>query len=349
MLTQSRRPATFGDVHGQRVPVEVMRRAVADPKNAARVYLFHGFYGVGKTTLARVFARALNCCSSLSLEPCGKCAQCSESLDYAPYYAEYDCGAVGSVDDVRAIRDSLVLDSSLAKYRVAVFDEFHLASKQAQSALLKVLEEMRDNTFVIMCTTEQEKILSTVRSRSVELFFNRLPDSEMEAMLEGLAKAEGKELTKAQAAGVVSAAAGHARDAVKLLDLVFRVGYDVALETHVSVSSAAEALLAALASRDEAAFSSALDRFVSHTRSRYTRALYSSVYEMLRPGSKSPLAAAWGSEAFRLFRTLMQPWAVEAMRSGDVTAKALMWSLWQGMAKQEAAASASRDRFSVRE
>lgn len=333
MLTQRARPKTFVEIKGQPIPVEVMCRAVALPDRASRVFLFHGFYGTGKTTLARVFARALNC-ETPGVEPCGECKICTHSLDGSPYYQEYDCGSVGSVDDVRRIKETLRLDSSLARYRVVVFDEFHAASKQAQIALLKILEELSSNTFVIFCTTEYDKVLDTIQSRSIELFFRRLSKEEIIDLLDDIVRLERMDISAEDVQVIAQASRGHARDAVKTLALAESAGVDVAVAGYRQATGAVIDLLMALKEDDKAKYADAVQRATGALRARFMDALYDTVYEMLRPDNTDPdyvkLIDSWGSGTFTLFKFLMQPWAVQALQDDQTTAS-LLWVLWTTM------------------
>lgn len=351
MLTQKSRPTKFSQVVGQDIPVQVMKRAAAEPEDRARVYLFHGFYGCGKTTLARVFAKALNC-ERPGVEPCGECEACRTPMDGSPYYQEYDCSSTGSVDDARRIKENIVMDSSLARYRVVVFDEFHASSKQAQSALLKVLEEMSSNTFVVFCTTEHDKVLPTIRSRAVELFFRRLSKEVVVDLLGNLAEREGLEVAESTIDTIAKATRGHARDAVKSLELAASSGCDAATLHYALAEGAARDALAAVKSGSEDAFADAVDRSIAALRSKFTSALHGVVYGMLKPGEEPELSSAWGSDALRLFKLLMQPWAAAALK-GDTTAASLLWVVWFAFGKSKKKerggdAERGRDRFGVK-
>ena len=324
-LTQRRRPNRFSEILGQKLAVSVMKRAALNPAQAARVYLFHGFSGTGKTTLARVFATALNCTAEGS-EPCGLCEICKSSLDYAPHYSEYDCSTVGNKEDIEVIKETLILDSSLADYRVVVFDEFHLASKQAQSALLKILEELSSNTFVVFCTTEHEMIVKGIRSRATELYFPKLTEDKIVTLLTSVAlkenfKIEGTDLQK-----IARATGGHAREAVKILGLAMSVGLELALASFQQAKDAVVQMLTSVKTKDRESFEEAIEMAVLSLRSQYTKALYREVYSMLKP-EDSDLKKLWGADAFKLFKLLMQPWASIALK-GDINTQSLLWTVW---------------------
>lgn len=334
MLTQDYQPRRFEDIRGQTLPVSVMRQVAKAPEDKPRVYLFHGAYGTGKTTLARIFARALNC-ERFDTEPCGECPACDAPLDYSPYYHAYDCGRVGAVEDIRVLKDDLVLDSSLAKYRVVVFDEFHLASKPAQSALLTVLEELCGNTFVIFCTTDLERILDTVQSRSVDLYFDLVPPEEVQVALDRVAGAEGLVLPDRIRKTILGVAAGHVRDALKLLELWRIVGDKAFVQEVIPVDDMLLGLLASIRCGDQERFERFLSR-VLHTLLVRVRDGYYGVLEGLLKGmvgvgdpdsTMVKVAKMWGPDTLKLFKLSMAPWAVESFRS-DLTVQAFFWSLW---------------------
>jgi replication-associated recombination protein RarA len=310
MLAQTHRPKRFQDIEGQVLPVTIMRNTARDPEGSARVYLFHGFFGTGKTTLARVFATALNC-EAGGEEPCGVCKVCTTSLDYASFYSEYDCGAVGNKEDIDRIKETLILDSSLARYRVVVFDEFHLASNSAQSDLLKVLEELSSNTFVILCTTNH---------------FQKLTVGEVCSLLRRIASSVKFPIEEKSLMELAKATDGHARDAIKLLDMTRVVGLDMALESFRNAHKAALKVLSAIRTRNQPLFEQAVEDSVRCLRSQYTRAMYQEVCTLLKP-EESALKTLWGADSFKLFKLLMQPWAVNAMKD-DITVQSLLWVLW---------------------
>jgi DNA polymerase III subunit gamma/tau len=282
---------------------------------------------VGKTTLARVFAKALNC-EGPGVEPCGECAKCREGFGVSTYYTEYDCGQVGSAKQVREIGQKLMLDSTMARYRVVVFDEFHMASKTAQSALLKVLEELNRNTFVVMCTTELDKMLDTIRSRSEEQRFKRVAKGELTAYLARLAESREIDAKDEDLRVIAEYSHGHVRDAVKTLDLSSRIGFDAALSTFVETRQAVEDVLRLVRDGSSEEFDAAVERMIGFPRALYVRELRREVYDMLRSGG-----GEWGSDSLKLFKLLSQPWADRALKD-DLTAGSLMWVIRKAFSKK---------------
>lgn len=339
MFTQLYRPSYFKEIKGQTIPVQVMLRTVQNPSEAPRVYIFHGQYGTGKTSLARIFARALNCQYPKKGEPCGLCENCKSSLDTSPFFKEFDCGDSGNIDDLRAIREDIIVNSGLAKYQVIVLDEFHNSSRQAQSTLLKILEELKSNTFVIICTTDVEKILETLRSRAINLQFSRLPAEDVFTIIKGISVREGVQVSDATLNLVVALSRGHVRDAIMNLELIRIIG-DQEFTTNIpKTEENILRLLIAIREKDQTTFETALrslsesplvkikDSFyhvlengIKFLSLRYTEI---SVYENLY----QQLLKCWKYDLIKLFQNCVSNWAVNAFTS-DLTLQTFFRSLW---------------------
>lgn len=223
MITQKHRPKTFKEVAGQKNVVDTLKCIVKNPNSAPRTIIMQGSYGTGKTTNARIFARALNCPNQVNGEPCGNCPVCNSDLDISPFYAEYDSAVVGGVDQIRALRETFYYNSNTG-YRVIVIDECHLVSPTAQAALLKVFEETKGNIFFVLCTTDVDKVLPTIRSRSLELVFNNIPELQLKENLKNIADSEGIQIDDETLNLIVDRSDGHARNAHMLLDRYMLLG-----------------------------------------------------------------------------------------------------------------------------
>jgi DNA polymerase-3 subunit gamma/tau len=151
--------------------------------------LFGGHSGVGKTTVARVIAASLNCDSRDGVEPCGKCESCSSIIGGSGGVMEIDASFFGLVDNIRSLRDQL-LSYSFAEYQVVIIDECHMLSREASNVLLKLLEEPPKNVLFIMCTTEVNKLLDTVRSRLVEFRFSLIPPEKVVSSVQKILRKE---------------------------------------------------------------------------------------------------------------------------------------------------------------
>ena len=218
-IAQRYRPKTIKEVAGQELAKAQLLAITKKPENAPRVIVLSGSYGLGKSSLARAFVRALNCPNKDTLEgdACGCCETCSRELDSVPWYEEYDSSLVGTKDSINEIKQYFDYNSDNG-YKVITIDEAHLLSKQAQSALLKVFEEISSNVFVILCTTDKEKLLDTIISRSYEVTLNLLSHDEMRDNLLYIAESENIEIPTDDLELIINRARGHVRDAHMLLD-----------------------------------------------------------------------------------------------------------------------------------
>ena len=223
MITQQHRPKTFKEVAGQKLVVDTLKCIAKSPEHSPRTIILQGEFGTGKTTTSRILARALNCPNQVNGEPCGDCPVCNADLDLCSFYEEYDSAVVGGVDQIRALRETFYYNSDNG-YRVVVLDECHLISKQAQAALLKVFEETKGRIFFILCTTDAQDLLPTIRSRSLELRFNLIPDVYLKENLKGIAEKEGIDIDDETLDLIVSRSGGHARNAHMLLDRYLLLG-----------------------------------------------------------------------------------------------------------------------------
>lgn len=217
MITQEYRPKTFKEVAGQKTIVDTLKCIAKNPENAPRTIILQGAFGTGKTTSVRILARALNCPNVVNGEPCGNCNVCNSDLNTSPFYVEYDSAVIGNVDTIRELRETFYYNSDKG-YRVIVLDEAHLISKVAQAALLKVFEETKGRIFFVLCTTDAQMLLPTIRSRSLELTFNTIPDVYLKENLKSIAEKEHMNIDDDTLNLIVNRSGGHARNAHMLLD-----------------------------------------------------------------------------------------------------------------------------------
>ena len=194
LITQSARPRTLKDVAGQDIVKQALRSIVKSPKTSPRVLILHGTYGIGKTSIARAFARAINCKNPVDGDACGECEICLSKIEDTQYYDEYDSSIIGNVEDIKKLREFFDYNSEDG-YRIIAIDEAHLISRQAQSALLKTFEEINSNVFFVLCTTEKEKLLPTIISRGFDLKLNPISESDMKENLKKLAEANEIEIS----------------------------------------------------------------------------------------------------------------------------------------------------------
>ena len=225
------RPRSFDDVCGQEHITSVLRYEVENGA-LSHAYLFCGSRGTGKTTCAKILAKAVNCESPENGSPCGKCAACrSIESGAATDVLEMDAASNNGVENIRDIRDEVVYTPSALKYRVYIVDEVHMLSASAFNALLKTLEEPPAHVIFILATTELHKLPATIISRCQRFDFRRIATPVLAARVSYIAKKEGIELSSAAAERIAKMAQGGMRDAISLLELCAGTRRKIEVET----------------------------------------------------------------------------------------------------------------------
>ncbi len=215
------RPLTFDDVVGQEHITETLKKAI-EKNRVAHAYIFTGTRGVGKTTTARIMARALNCEKGPTTNPCGVCTSCKNILSGSSFdVLEIDGASNNSVDDIRELRDNIGYSSMGGKYRIFVIDEVHMLTKSAFNALLKTLEEPPKNVIFIFATTEPQKIPATIHSRCQRYDFKRIGAEQILGRLIDICTTENIAFEKSALMLVARKAEGSMRDSLSLLDQVY--------------------------------------------------------------------------------------------------------------------------------
>ncbi|CAN5395818.1 hypothetical protein BH09ACT4_BH09ACT4_18190 [soil metagenome] len=214
------RPETFAELIGQSQVTDPLRTALrTDRVNHA--YLFSGPRGCGKTTSARILARCLNCAEGPTDTPCGVCASCVElardgggSLDVV----EIDAASHGGVDDARDLRERAIFAPARDRYKIFIIDEAHMVTSGGFNALLKIVEEPPEHVKFIFATTEPEKVISTIRSRTHHYPFRLVPPAQMLDYVQQVSETEGVSVAPGVLPLVVRAGGGSVRDTLSLLD-----------------------------------------------------------------------------------------------------------------------------------
>ncbi len=224
VLARRYRPTTFDEVVGQDAIARTLRRAVEQDR-VAHAYLFCGTRGVGKTTMARILAAALNCPERKGSDPCGECDICraihrGDDVDVL----EIDGASNNSVEDVRTLRENAPYRPARARYKVYYIDEVHMLSGSAFNALLKTLEEPPGHVIFLFSTTAPEKLPATILSRCQRFDFRAVPGERIAEHLADIAAKEGVTVDPAALAAIAREGRGSVRDAMTLLDQVIAVG-----------------------------------------------------------------------------------------------------------------------------
>lgn len=227
------RPLTFEDVVGQEHITSTLKRAI-EKNRVAHAYIFTGTRGVGKTTTARILARALNCDKGPTINPCGECESCKNIINGSSFdVLEIDGASNNGVDSIRELRENVSYTSMGGKYRIFVIDEVHMLTKGAFNALLKTLEEPPKNVIFIFATTEPQRIPDTIHSRCQRYDFRRISTEQIGGQLEKICTKEEIVFEKSGLLLVARKADGSMRDALSLLDQVFSFCKDTINEKEV--------------------------------------------------------------------------------------------------------------------
>jgi DNA polymerase III subunit gamma/tau len=288
-LYRRHRPQSFAEVVGQQHVVRTLRNAVEQGK-VHHAYLFVGSRGTGKTSMAKILARSLNCERGPTVTPCGECDSCvaiaaGTSLDVI----EMDAASNRSVDDVRELRERVAYAPAAGRWKVYILDEAHMLTKEAWNAFLKTLEEPPPHTIFVLATTEAHKVMPTIADRCQRFDFQRPSLEQIGEVVARVAAAEGIEIDDGAAAMISRSASGSFRDALATLDqLVAFGGKRVGLDAVLELLSAADAELLfeavdAVAAEDARGVLGAVERLVrgGHDPVQFARDLLTHLRHLL--------------------------------------------------------------------
>jgi DNA polymerase III subunit gamma/tau len=273
VLARKWRPRTFAEMVGQEHVVRALENALAQQR-LHHAYLFTGTRGVGKTTLARIVAKALNCETGVTATPCGRCGACTE-IDGGRFVdlLELDAASNTQVDNMRELLENALYAPTAGRYKVYIIDEVHMLSRNAFNAMLKTLEEPPQHVKFILATTEPQKVPVTVLSRCLQFNLKQLPQQQIRGRLQHILDAEKLRYEDAALPLLARAAQGSMRDALSLLDqAIAHGGGNVGLESARAMLGAVgqdhlHAVLRALAARDGAALVAEADRMAERSLS----------------------------------------------------------------------------------
>src|SRR3989338_715592 len=240
-LYRKYRSQNFDDLVGQTVIVQTLKNAIKSNR-LAHAYLFSGPRGTGKTSTARILAKALNCNDGPTAAPCGKCDNCEKiRTGHSVDVIEIDAASNRGIDEMRELRERVRYAPMEGRYKVYIIDEVHMLTQEAFNALLKTLEEPPAHTIFVLATTENQKVPMTIASRCQRLDFARLKLDEIKEQLKKIAKAEKFEIDEKALDLVARSAEGAMRDAISLLDqLASFSGHKIAYDDVVTLLGTAD-------------------------------------------------------------------------------------------------------------
>jgi DNA polymerase-3 subunit gamma/tau len=334
------RPDTFADMIGQSQVTEPLMTALRTNR-VNHAYLFSGPRGCGKTTSARILARCLNCAEGPTDTPCGKCASCIElsrdgsgSLDVV----EIDAASHNGVDDARDIRERAIFAPARDRYKIFILDEAHMVTPQGFNALLKIVEEPPEHVKFIFATTEPEKVIGTIRSRTHHYPFRLVPPAQMLEYVQSLCDSEGMTVAPGVLPLVVRAGGGSPRDTLSLLDQLMAGSEGEAIEYERAVAllgythaALLDEVIDAIAARDAAGAFAAVDRVIQTGQD--PRRFVEDLLERLRDlivvaatsvdGAAAVLRGVPQDELDRMGMQAMKFGAAELSRAADIVNAAL--------------------------
>ena len=214
-LYRKYRPKTLDDVYGQDTIVKIIKNSIIN-NQISHAYLFAGPRGTGKTSIAKIFAKIINCENPKNCQPCGKCVSCTQKNNSD--IIEIDAASNNGVDEIRELRNKVNLLPAYGKYKVYIIDEVHMLTQGAFNALLKTLEEPPAHVIFILATTDPHKVIETILSRCQRLDFKKISPTAIVENLKNIAQKEKIDITEDALYEIANLADGGMRDSVGMLD-----------------------------------------------------------------------------------------------------------------------------------
>ena len=223
-LYRAERPEVFEEIIGQKHIVKILQNQIRTG-TVSQAYLFAGTHGTGKTSTARILAKAVNCTGDTDEPPCGRCENC-EAIREGRFVdcIELDAASNNGVDDLRSIIEMVKYPPTIGKYKVYIIDEVHMLSTAAENAFLKTLEEPPEHAIFILATTDPQKVRQTIRSRCMQLNFRRVTEDELIAGMDRICAKRGISASRDALATIASRADGSVRDALSILEQCIAAG-----------------------------------------------------------------------------------------------------------------------------
>lgn len=338
-LYRTYRPATLDEVVGQEHVTGPLRRALANDR-VHHAYLFSGPRGCGKTSTARIMARSLNCEQGPTPDPCGVCQSCTDLAANGPGsldVIELDAASHGGVDDTRDLRERAMFAPASSRYKIYIIDEAHMVSSAGFNALLKLVEEPPEHVRFIFATTEAEKVLPTIRSRTHNYTFRLLPVKLLQEHLATVCAAEGISAEPAALALIARAGAGSVRDSLSVLGQVISgsgpdgVTYaEAVLQLGMTDATLLDETIDSLATHDGAALFIVIDRVMEagHEPRRFVTDLLERLRDLIVlqnvPGAvETGLIDAPDDQVAREIEQARLFGAAELARAADVVSETL--------------------------
>lgn len=310
--------------------------------NPDHLFLCNDFIVTHNTTSSRLFAKALNCKHLGENDICGECYTCKADLNNVPWYTEFDSSAMGNVDSIRELRD-IFITTAKGYNKVITLDETHLLSKTAQSALLKVFEETPKGVYFILATTDPDKLLPTIRSRSLELVYTAKSPKEVKDDIEKHAKSLGLGLSQAALDVIATRSRGIMRNAHMLLDKVNLIGEDEFLKSDLPTTSLLNSFIVAILKTDR---DSALESVseLSRIPVSYLKDDWQDYFLNLMKASINPdlvqddrikkIASALGKQTVNIVKFCIQDWVIKSFQN-SIQAQTAMLAIYQSLSKEQ--------------